>query len=294
MEKCVNCSTEIGGDPSPVKIGGKPYCGECVKVCRKCGRVMISGVHQSEKMRNVDYCPECYAGLLRSYCAGCGKSLTAKRTYTHLRSFYCSGCITTPLCPVCGRPAGKTYSPAEGTDKRCVKCGQTDGITPKKAMGLYERVVSNILYHFNILLPNDVSVHLVRFSELQNYANGLNLRTAGLFVPGKNPHVLGNIYIVPYYPEEYFVTVLTHELTHAWQYLHWKRRDYENIGLREGMALYLEYEYAKICHYYAEVSAIETMLDVNRETPHIAGFRRVLDIAKTKKPEGMLTFFQSI
>ncbi|NPV02422.1 MAG: hypothetical protein HPY53_13695 [Brevinematales bacterium] len=288
MEKCGCCSTEIGGEPGKVKIGGKTYCGDCAKVCRKCGRVMINGKHKSEKIRNLDYCPECYASLLHPVCAGCGKSLTAKRAFTHLRSFYCPVCITAPLCPSCGRPH------SADTDKRCPKCGDIHGITPKKAMGIYQRVVSNILFHFNLLLPGDVPIHLVQFSGLQNYAGGTNLRTAGLFVPLKNANILGNIYIVPYYPEEYFVTVLTHELTHAWQYLHWKRKDYENIELREGMAIYIEYEYAKICHYYAEVGAIDTMLEVNRDLPHIAGFRRIQELSKTRKPEGLLTFFQSI
>ena len=90
------------------------------------------------------------------------------------------------------------------------------------------------------------------------------------------------------------MTVLAHELVHAWQYLNWKRKDYANIELREGMALYLEYEYAKICRYGAEIDGIERMLEENSGLPHIAGFRRLLELEKKKTHDGLIAFFLSI
>jgi hypothetical protein len=157
------------------------------------------------------YCSTCNDKLDYPICKGCKKKIVNYTIY--LGQTFCFDCAeTSDKCYSCGMPIGRNYALQKGKkSKMCFKCTQETKINDQTVPAIFDEIRSDAAKYFDIQIPA-IPIYLVIFEELQSLINWIALKAVGVY-RGRDE----GIYIVPYYPEEYFKIVLFHEAIHAWQ-----------------------------------------------------------------------------
>lgn len=188
-------------------------------------------------------------------------------------------------CDFCGSEIyGTEYETlADGRD-RCMRCSRTAVKTEAEFVRIFEDVKRNMEMFFNIKINTGIKIEMVNARKLNKAVGHTFVPTAEFDgrVLGVAIHRHGCFSIMVENGSPRMMTILTmaHELTHIWQYLHWKQSDLlkkygKNLNLQiyEGMAKWVEIQYAYLINE-PYVALREENITVKRNDEYGKGYLR--------------------
>jgi len=265
-------------------INGGNYCLKCAEKCHTCKKIMIKGDGSSKKYHGDFYCRKCYSEIPAETCCGCRVKIEGGY-YVILNRVFCMKCHDSEQCPVCGSPIGRNIAYLPDRIKICFNCTKPPMIDTEKAQE-YLRGVAEDVHSFSGIRFPETEIKLVTYTELQKACDWITLEAAGLCINGRE------ILIVPYYPENYFKTVLCHEAVHAWQHANWKQN--YNMDMQEGMARYIELLYTIYKGFSEQEQSLYRRMELKPGSHYTIGLQKFLEMEKEKGRDYVFNYFKSL
>lgn len=199
----------------------------------------------------------------------------------------------TECCSYCGLPiSGVDYYRLPDGRKRCTNCNRSLVKSLEELNSIFNDVLQNMELFFGATIDVPISVEMLEERKLKKKVR------KGLGNPPKNVLILGvavehkgkyTIYIENGIPRASLIATLAHELTHIWQYTHWKAKSIKkNYGSKlrlvvyEGMAMWTEIQY--LYHVGEQtIAARDELLTLARTDEYGVGFALYNDRYPLKK-----------
>ncbi|CAD6493384.1 MAG: hypothetical protein CHKLHMKO_00473 [Candidatus Argoarchaeum ethanivorans] len=208
-------------------------------------------------------------------CAGsnCNQRLTGRYYYYKvgkIEKAYCSECISSPRCDVCGFPTGKKYWKLSDSRILCRSCDATSIVDYEVAFDLFRTTKRYLKDYLNMDFKHPVGFRLLDKNELAKHGHNLLGYFEWIEKRGKKKYA---IYILSRLPKPIMIGVFAHELTHLWQA--------ENIRVKqskllsEGFAQWVEYRLFDNFHQETQMYLME-----HRKDTYGQGLQVVKEIEK--------------
>ncbi len=193
----------------------------------------------------------------------------------------------TEVCSYCGLPiSGVDYYRLPDGRKRCTGCSRSLVKSLEVFNKIFNEILINMELFFGVVIDVPVSVEMIEERKLKKKIS------KGLSKPPKDALILGvavehkgtyTIYVENGIPRASFIATVAHELTHIWQYTHWKRSFIKkrygakmSLIVYEGMAMWTEIQY--LYHIgEATIAKRSEILTMAREDEYGAGFLLYVD-----------------
>lgn len=190
-------------------------------------------------------------------CAGsnCNQRLTGRYYYYKvgkIEKAYCSACINSPRCDVCGFPVGKKYWTLSDGRIICRSCEATSIMDYEVAFDLFKATKRYLKSYLNMDFRHTVGFRLADKNELAKHGHNL----LGLFRQKGNRYA---IYVLSGLPKAVMIGVLAHELTHLWQAENVRVK--QSKLLSEGFAQWVEYKLLNHFHQETQMYLLDQRTD---------------------------------
>lgn len=261
------------------------YCKTCASSCTSCKKVLISGINIKKKVGTSTYCKTCYNALPCPTCSGCRKKIFDD-CFIHTGRFFCTACNDSDICSSCGRPIGRNIFRKPDKSIICFDCSRPAPIDENRAQNILVGIIKNVSEMFGIVIPGNININLVTFERVQELCAWKRLKASGLYSHGDG------IYIVPYYSDDFFESILCHEAVHAWQAVNW-RSNYD-MKTREGMAEFITYRYSAFKGFNDIIRGMEYSMKTRKGSNYTIGLQMFLEMAENKSENHVLDYFRSL
>ena len=193
----------------------------------------------------------------------------------------------TEVCAYCGLPiSGVDYYRLPDGRKRCTGCSRSLVKSAEDFNKIFNEILLNMELFFGAVIDVPVSVEMIEERKLKKKIS------KGLSKPPKDSLILGvavehkgsyTIYVENGIPRASLIATVAHELTHIWQYTHWKRSFIKkrygakmSLIVYEGMAMWTEIQY--LYHIgEANIAKRSEILTMAREDEYGRGFLLYVD-----------------
>ena len=183
---------------------------------------------------------------------------------------------STEICSYCGLPiSGVDYYRLPDGRKRCTNCNRSLIKSLEELNRLFNDVLLNMELFFGAAIDVPISVEMLEERKLKKKIG------KGLGNPPPNALILGvavekagkyTVYVENGIPRISLISTLAHELTHIWQYTHWKKYGAKmRLIVYEGMAMWAEIQYLYLIGEN-NVAKREECITENRKDEYGAGF----------------------
>jgi hypothetical protein len=243
---CSKCGQAITGEYW--RLNGKIYCARCYEsllpTCAKCGKICKEAYYTIDKYT---YCKECYYKYAR--CDICGNLLEGKFLRTQSGKKYCESCAAKyPHCDSCGSPVGPNGYNIGYSRWLCPDCAASaifthdqlayvykDAITQLSAMGL---VITRPVDNLTIM---DARTLETSYRSTKNPEYVPSGGVGGFYSFSVNLQgTASRIFVLNGLSYERALSVVSHELTHAWQVDNCPRD--QRLLFKEGFAQWIAYK----------------------------------------------------
>lgn len=195
---------------------------------------------------------------------------------------------TTQYCDFCGKPLnGVSYDKLNDGRVRCNDCTSSAINLLEDFQKIFLQTVTLMQNYFGIDLKVPVSVRTTDAHTIARAFGSVYKPTAGF-----DARVLGfarrkgkkySIYIENGSPRLAAISVMAHELTHIWQYIHWNEKDVKKLfpsrdskdRLYEGMAVWVSIQYLYMIGEMSYAQEQE-LISKNRDDVYGEGFKEYL------------------
>ncbi|MFC1850021.1 protein DA1 [candidate division CSSED10-310 bacterium] len=289
---CALCDGVISSGPYVKTESGKVYHNHCFKSSSKCALCDLPLDSFYVNHNGKRYHEHCFQANVK--CDICQAPLIGEYFIDLYERKFCKKHAHRKQCSICKFPRVKRKI----NDGRylCKKCNQAAIFHKNIALHLLGQVKKDLQKLLGLSINQRIQLHLVDINELKRITAGRNTSMQGKFVretkiitvKGIGSEIVEDkfkIYILYGLPEGLFRAVLAHELTHAWQALHC--REAQSEELKEGTAELVSYLYLKSKGEVIWMKRIENNeVDLYRES-----FKRAY---QTYKETGHDRFFKII
>jgi hypothetical protein len=286
---CRTCGGAIAGDF--IEVGAYVYHPYHLK-CTGCGEVINSEfyIHEGEP-----YHADCLAADESAYrCALCGEAIFDEREQDFWGNWYHrSHARKVGRCPYCGRYFSESVSKGkyQYQDGRyiCGICRESAVLTTIAVDSLLEETGRRLADLGISLEPGNIPVTLISLDQLRGLPDADTASSGYTFCEelhaGDTERVDRQVCILFGLPRMRFVSVLAHELMHAWMFTN-GCADWDPL-LAEGSCNYTSY--LVMGTYSAPEAEFEKkVLEEEEDAVYGAGFKRVLALAEERGTSGWL------
>ena len=160
----------------------------------------------------------------------------------------------TQVCSYCGLPiSGVDYYRMPDGRKRCTNCSRSLVNSNEEFRKIFNEILINMELFFGVGIDVPISVEMVEERKLKKkIGKGISKAPKDLLILGVAIEHKGayTIYVENGIPRAALIATVAHELTHIWQYTHWKRKNIKKkygskmlLPVYEGMAMWTEIQY---------------------------------------------------
>jgi len=282
LERCTLCGNVISGSYVRYPAVNLVVCDRCERErprCDKCGVPMVSESRLGTALlcdrcaRDMEFCHSCGEPLLKDYSFFEGNELIKF-------CFQCTGKY--PKCGDCGAPSGPFGTKLDDGRYLCPDCRKIAYFEPEHVLPIKTRVEKFLSTIMGISMRHKLSISLERKSFLETKAKNIHGDLNGLFYRNGDKYY---VYVLYGLREKDLLSVLAHELTHAWQ----AENCSENLPLEdvEGFAQWVAFKTLNH-HNYSEFAQL--MLET--DNIYSRGLRNMLSIEKTKDTKGVFDYIK--
>ena len=214
LPRCSLCSRPLVGSFTRYSELGLQVCPICEKEkprCQRCGLPMDKFI----VLNDTKLCMNCASQVER--CHSCGDPILGEYSYFEgNQAFkYCLSCVKNyPRCDNCGAPSGPDGTRLADGRHLCPECRRVALFDIGLVDPIKKRVMKFVTSNMNMAIMRPIDFSLRDKDFLQSKAKGIHGDLNGLFYRRGNDF---HIYVLYGLREKDYVSVLAHEIGHAWQ-----------------------------------------------------------------------------
>ncbi|HPZ06674.1 MAG TPA: LIM domain-containing protein [Candidatus Eremiobacteraeota bacterium] len=243
---CTKCKQHITGEYWT--IDGKVYCRSCMESlipkCYKCGVLCTEGYYNID---GYNYCKNCFYKYAR--CDICGSLLEGTFKRTDKGGKFCAKCVAKyPACDMCSGPAGPKGYKISPSRYLCPACAAVAIFTHDQLAYIYKEAIAQLrslglvitrpVDNLSIMDENTLKSYYYNTKSMEYIPSG---GVGGFYSFSLNHQgSASRIFVLNGLSYEKTLSVLSHELTHAWQIENCPLD--QSLLLKEGFAQWISYK----------------------------------------------------
>ncbi len=283
LDLCGLCGKPLAGNYMDYPKLGLKVCSQCERDkarCQKCGVPLNEAV----KVGGALVCSRCAGNIER--CRSCGNALLKDYTFfeDNKDAKYCSACVANyPRCDDCGAPSGPDGTKLEDGRHLCPDCRRIAYFDPELVSSIRKKIQSFIAADMSMKIDHDINFSIkdqaflkAKDKNIHGDINGLFYRKGSRF----------DIFVLYGLREKDLISVIAHELTHAWQ----AEKCPRNITLenQEGFAQWIAFK-ALNSFGYSDFANLMTEGD----NIYARGLNKMLKLESRNGPNAVFAFIRT-
>jgi recombinational DNA repair protein (RecF pathway) len=283
LDRCSLCGKPLVGNYMEYPKLGLKVCAQCEREkprCEKCGVPTNDPV----TIGGVILCRRCAATV--EFCHSCGKPLLDDYAFFEGNKSlkFCSDCVAKyPHCDNCGAPVGPDGVTLNDGRHLCPDCRRVAYFQIGLVISIRKKVQTFVTGNMGMPIKHDINFSLKGQDFLKQKAKNIHGDINGLFYHKGDEF---DIYILYGLRQKDLISVIAHELTHAWQ----AENCPKDIPLedQEGFAQWVAYKASKAYGY-------DDFADLMTEGDNIyaRGLAKMLRIETIGGPEAVFDFVKT-
>jgi recombinational DNA repair protein (RecF pathway) len=283
LERCGLCGKPISGNFMYYPALNLKVCDKCEREKPKCERCGVP-TNSPIKLGNAILCGRCAATIER--CHSCGEPLLKDYSFFEGNEAlkYCLECTRKyPRCDDCGAPSGPYGTALDDGRYLCPECRKVALFEPGLVASIKARVEGFLEGSMGMKITHEISFSLKDKNFLKTKAKNIHGDLNGLFYRKGEAYF---IYVLYGLREKDLISVLAHEMAHAWQ----SEKCSEKLALEdtEGFAQWVAF---KALYSYDNGDFAQLMLKA--DNIYSKGLVKMLAIEKTSGPKGVFDYITS-